>query len=197
MAGVNMVSESVSRGCKGNPLPPRLSISNSASASDASPAFRRLFRLQMCLPLRDSSYASRPVSCTCLPRHISSPAVHLVSRGIPHLLRYNSSSAHPASGLALYRHPATSRDIMRPTMTSRNPRGTSHLPLAFRSRPGCPATSKDIPRLPLPLLPSHPRDIPRLPEIPQRVPQPPVRSTTPLCLPVRRTILQPAFRRIQ
>jgi len=171
--------------CKGNPLPPRLSILNSASASDASSAFQCVFRLQMRLLLRDSSYASRPVSCTCLPRyvsspaaylisrgishlpwHISSPAVHLVSRGIPHLLRYISSSAHPASGLALYRHPATSRDIMRPTMTSRNLRGTSHLPLAFRSQPGCPATSKDIPRLPLPLLPSHPWDIPRLPEIP-------------------------------
>jgi len=73
--------------------------------------FRRLFRLQMRLLLRDSSYASRPVSCTCLPRYVSSPAAHLISRSIPHLLRYNSSSAHPASGLALYRHPATSRNI--------------------------------------------------------------------------------------
>jgi len=96
------------------------------------------------LPLRDSSYASRPVSCTCLPRYVSSPAVHLVSHGIPHLLRYNSSSAHPASGLALYRHPTTSHNIMRPTMTSRNSRGTSHLPLAFCSRPGCPAAPCEI-----------------------------------------------------
>jgi len=162
--------------CKGNPLPPHPSISNSASASDASSAFRRIFRLPMHLPPPDASSAPRlvlrlqtcllhlpPTVCLIsrgiphLPRHISSPAVHLVSRSIPHLLRYNSSSAHPASGLAPYRHPATSRDIMRRTMTSRNPRGTSHLPLAFRSRPGCPATSKDVP---LPLLPSHPRDIP-------------------------------------
>jgi hypothetical protein len=67
----------------------------------------------MRLPLRDSSHASRPVSCTCLPRYVSSPAAYLISRGIPHLLRYNSSSAHPAPGLALYRHPATSRDITR------------------------------------------------------------------------------------
>ena len=90
-------------------------------------------------------------------------AVHLVSRGITHLPRYNSSPAHPASGLALYRRPPTSHDIMRHTVTSRSPRGTSHLPLAFRSRPGCPATSQDTL---LPLLPSHPWDIPRLPEIP-------------------------------
>jgi len=117
-----------------------------------------------CLPLptRLPRYVSSPAvhlvsrGMTHLPRYNSSPAVHLVSRGIPHLPRYNLSSTHPA----------TSRDIMRHTMTSRNPRGTSHLPLAFCSRPGCPATSKDIPRLPLPLLPSHPRDIPRLPEIP-------------------------------
>jgi len=124
------------------------------------------------LPTRLPWYVSSPVvhlvsrGMTCLPRYNSSPAVHLVSRDISHLPQYNSSSAHPASGLALYRHPAISRNIMRHTMTSRNPRGTSHLPLAFRSRPGCPATSKDILRLPLPLLPSHPWDIPRLPEIP-------------------------------
>jgi len=46
---------------------------------DASSAFQCVFRLQMRLPLRDLSYASRPVSCTCLPRHILSPAVQLVS----------------------------------------------------------------------------------------------------------------------
>jgi len=100
------------RYCKGNPLPPRLSISNSASASDASSAFRRLlrlptplppsdassafqcvFRLQMRLPLHDLSYASRPVSCTCLPRYVSSPAAYLVSRGMTRLPRHTSSPA--------------------------------------------------------------------------------------------------------
>ena len=152
----------------------------------------------MRLPLRDSSYASRPVSCTCLPRYVSSPAAYLISRGTSRLPRHTSSPAvhlvFRSSRFGSSPLP-TSRDIMRPTMTSRNPCGTSHLPLAFlRSRPGCPATSKDVP---LPLLPSHPRDIPRLPKIPQRVPQPPVRSTTPLRLPVHRTILRPAFCRIQ
>ena len=98
----------------------------------------------MCLPL-----------LTRLPWYISSPAAHLVSRGITHLPRYNSSPARPASSLALYRRPPTSHDIMRHTVTSRSPRGTSHLPLAFRSRPGCPATSQDIPWLPLPLLLPH------------------------------------------
>ena len=65
---------------------------------------------------------------------------------------------------------------MRHTVTSRNPRGTSHLPLAFRFRPGCPATSQDIPRLPLLLLLPHPRDIPRLPGIRSE-------SHSPLCDP--------------
>ena len=49
--------------------------------SDTSSAFQCVFRLQMRLPLRDSSYASRPVSCTRLPRYVSSPAAYLVSRG--------------------------------------------------------------------------------------------------------------------
>jgi len=91
--------------------------------------------LPMCLPLP-----------TRLPRHILSPTAYLVSCSITHLPRYNSSPARPASGLALYRRPPTSHNIMRHTVMSRSPRGTSHLPLAFCSRPGCPATSQDIPR---------------------------------------------------
>jgi len=87
--------------------------------------------LPMCLPLP-----------TRLLRYISSPTAYLISRSMTHLLRHNSSPAHPASGLALYRRPPTSHDIMRHTVTSRSPRGTSHLPLALRSRPGCPATSR-------------------------------------------------------
>jgi hypothetical protein len=85
------------------PLPP----------PDASSAFQCVFRLPMRLPPPDASSAPRLVLRlqTCL-LHLP-PAVCLISRGIPHLLRYNSSSAHPASGLALYRHPATSRDITR------------------------------------------------------------------------------------
>ena len=67
------------------------------------------------LPRHISSPAAYLISrgMTRLPRYILSPVVHLVSRGITHLPRYNSSSAHPTgtSGLALYRHPATSCDI--------------------------------------------------------------------------------------
>ena len=107
--------------------------------SDASSAFQCVFRLQMRLPLRDSSYASRPVSCTRLPWYVSSPAVQLVS----HSSRFGSSPLPTSRGIT--RHHATSRNIMRHTVTSRNPRGTSHLPLAFRSQPGCPVTSQDIP----------------------------------------------------
>ena len=47
----------------------------------------------MRLPLRDSSYASRPVSCTCLPRYVSSPAAYLISRGTSRLPRHTSSPA--------------------------------------------------------------------------------------------------------
>jgi len=160
-------------GCKGNPLPPRLSISNSASASNASSAFRCIFHLPMHLPPSNVSSASRcvfrfatrltppdlspaPASCgmSRLLRHISSPAVQLVSRSS----RFGSSPLPTSRGIT--RHHATSCNIMQHTMTFRNSRGTTHLPLAFRSWPGCPATSQDIPRLPLPLLPSHPWDIP-------------------------------------
>ena len=155
--------------------------------SDASSAFQCVFRLQMRLPLCDSSYASRPVSCTRLLRYVSSPAVQLVSRSS----RFGSSPLPTSQGIT--RHHATSCNIMQHTMTFRNSRGTTHLPLAFRSWPGCPATSRNIPRLPLPLLPSHPWDIPRLPWDPVTSPA----ATTPLRLPVRRTILQPAFRWIQ
>ena len=96
---------------------------------------------------------------TPLP-HSVLPLIPLLPMCLPlptRLPRYISSPAHPASGLALYRRPPTSHNIMRHTVMSRSPRGTSHLPLALRSRPGCPATSQDIP---LPLLPSHPWDIP-------------------------------------
>ena len=88
--------------------------------SDASSAFQCVFRLQMRLPLCDSSYASRPVSCTRLLRYVSSPAAYLVSRSITCLPRYNLSPARPASGLALYRHPRASHDIMRRHATSCN-----------------------------------------------------------------------------
>jgi len=71
--------------CKGNPLTPL--CFTMPSASDPPPA--------VCL-------VSHGISC--LPRHDSSPAVQLAPP------RYNSS---PASGLALYRHPAASRNIMR------------------------------------------------------------------------------------
>jgi len=146
--------------CKGNPLPPRLSISNSASASSASSAFQCIFRLPMHLPPSNVSSASRCVFrfATRLPPPDLSPAP--ASRGMSRLPQHILSPARPASGLALYRHPGASHDIMRHTVMSRDPRGTSHLPLAFCSRPGCPATSQDLPRLPLPLLPSHPWDIP-------------------------------------
>jgi len=123
--------------------------------SDASSAFRRIFCLPMHLPPSNVSSASRCVfrSATCLtppdlspapasrgmshlPRHDSSPAVQLVSRSS----RFGSSPLPTSRGIT--RHHATSCNIMRHTVTSRNPRGTSHLPLAFRSQPGCPATSR-------------------------------------------------------
>jgi len=131
--------------------------------SDTSSAFRCIFHLPMHLLPSNVSSASRCVFCfaTCLTPPDLSPAP--ASHGMSHLPRHISS---PASGLAIYRHPGVSHDIMRHTVTSHNPRGTSHLPLAFRSRPGCPATSQDIPRLPLLLLLSHPWDIPQLPGIP-------------------------------
>ena len=83
-----------------------------------------------------------------LLRHTSSPAAYLISRGIPHLPRHNSSpvvqlvfrsSRFGSSPLP------TSCDITRHTMTSCNPRGTSHLSLAFCSQPGW---SRDIQRHP-------------------------------------------------
>jgi len=103
--------------------------------------------LLMCLPLP-----------TCLPRYISSPAVHLVSCGTSRLPRHNSSPAVQLISCSSRFGSSpllTSPDIMRHTVMSRSPRGTLHLPLAFRSQPGCPATSQDIPRLPLPLLLPH------------------------------------------
>ena len=170
---------STSTTCKGNPLPPRLSVLNSASASDASSAFRCIFCLPTHLPPSNASSAFQCVfrfathltppdlspapashGMSCLPQHDLSPAVQLVSRSS----RFGSSPLPTSRGIT--RHHATSRNIMRHTVTSRNPRGTLHLPLAFRSRPSCPATSQDIQRLPLPLLPIHPWDIPRLPGIP-------------------------------
>jgi len=79
--------------CKGNPLPPRLSILNSASASDASSAFRRLFCLPMCLPPPDASSAPRLILHlqTCL-LHLP-PAVCLISRGTSRLPWHTSSPA--------------------------------------------------------------------------------------------------------
>jgi len=122
--------------------------------SDASSAFRCIFRLPMCLPPPDASSAPRlvlrlqtcllhPPPTVCLisrgisrlPRHDSSPAVQLVSRSS----RFGSSPLPTSRGIT--RHHATSCNIMQHTVMSRNPRGTSHLPLAFRSRPSCPATS--------------------------------------------------------
>ena len=104
------------------------------------------------------AFRFRPAShgMSRLPRHNSSPVVQLVSR-------FGSSPLPTSRGIT--RHHVMSRNIMRHTVTSCNPRGTSHLPLAFHSQPGCPA-SHDIPRLPLLLLLSHPWDIPRLPGIP-------------------------------
>jgi len=108
--------------CKGNPLMPRLSVSDSASAPDtssayqcvfcllmrlpppdASSAFRCVFRLQMQLPLRDSSSAPRPVSRTashhgpvfCLPSHSIPwlPGLPPPFRNIPQCLA--QSAQHP------------------------------------------------------------------------------------------------------
>ena len=142
--------------------------------SDASSASRCVFRSATRLTPPDLSPAPASRSMSHLPRYVSSPAAYLVSCGMTRLPRYNlspvvqlvshssrfGSSPLPTSR-GITRHHVTSCNIMQHTVTSRNPRGTPHLLLAFRSRPGCPATSQDIPRLP-----SHPWDIPRLPGIP-------------------------------
>ena len=136
------------RPCKGNPLPPRLSISNSASASDASSAFRHIFRLPMHLPpsnassafqcvfclqmrllLRDLSYTSRPVSCTRLPWYVSSPAAYLVSR---------FGSSHLPTSRGITRHHATYCDVPQSPRYLAPP---ASLPLPTR-------LSRDIPRHP-------------------------------------------------
>jgi len=104
--------------------------------SDASSASRCVFRSATRLTPPDLSPAPASHSMSHLPQHISSPAVQLVSRSS----RFGSSPLPTSWGIT--RHHAMSCNIMRHTVTSRNPCGTSHLPLAFRSRPGCPATSR-------------------------------------------------------
>jgi len=47
---------------------------------------------------------------------------------------------------------------MRHTVTSCNPRGTSHLPLAFRSRPGCPTAPASVAPVPSLGYPTTSRD---------------------------------------
>ena len=68
--------------CKGNPLMPRLSVSDSASAPDTSSTFQCVFCLPMCLPPSNVSSASRPVSRTT-SHH--GPVFRLPSHSIPWL----------------------------------------------------------------------------------------------------------------
>ena len=95
--------------CKGNPLMPRLSVSDSASAPDASSAFRCVFRLcvlclPMCLPPPDASSASRLVFRlqTCLP-HCLPPWSCLLPAFSQHSLA--------AGTIAIPRHSAMSRPV--------------------------------------------------------------------------------------
>jgi len=95
---------------------PRLSVSDSAPAPDASSAFQCVFRLQMCPPPSDVSSASRPVSRTAshhgpifrLPSHSIPwlPGLPLPSRDILQCLA--RSAQHP---LGIH-HTATSSAVL-------------------------------------------------------------------------------------
>jgi len=113
---------------------------------DASSAFQCVFCLQMRLPLRDLSYASRPDSCTRLPRHILSPAVQLVSRfGSSPLLTSRDIPRHHATYCDVPRYLAPPASLPLPTQLSRDiprhpaaPASVAHVPSL-----GYPTTSRD------------------------------------------------------
>ena len=116
---------------------------------DASSTFQCVFHLQMRLPLRNLSYASRPVSCTRLPRHILSPAVQLVSRfGSSPLLTSRGITRHHATYCDVPQSPrylAPPASLPLPTRLSRDiprhpaaPASVAHVPSL-----GYPTTSRD------------------------------------------------------
>jgi len=130
--------------CKGNPLMPCLSISDSASAPDVSSTFRRVFRLPMRLPPRDSSSASRPVLRAT--SHYG-PVFRLPSCSIPWLLRLPPPSRNIPQCLARSaRHPPLG--ICRTATPSAVPLHVPATLLAFRrsaASSGCTTASPTAP----------------------------------------------------
>jgi len=157
-------SRSFSPMCKGNPLMPRLSVSDSASAPDASSAFRCVVRLQMHPPPSDVSSASKCVFrfATRLPPSDLSPAP-------PPTMVLSSACLLTASPGCqdFHRHPATFCNVLpspltiplgirRTAMSSAVPLHIPATPLAFRrsaASSGCttvsPATPLCLPAAPL------------------------------------------------
>jgi len=92
--------------CKGNPLMPRLSVSDSASAPDASSTFRCVFRLPMHLLPPDVSSTFRCVFCLQMHLPLSQPAAQcsMMLRDAVPPTRYRPPTHHLARpAFRLYR----------------------------------------------------------------------------------------------